>query len=80
MPSRRALAAIVAALAIVLVGCGTGAASTGPAAASPPVQGAERVGPAAQVLDFTATTLAGESFDGARLQQGPAILWFWAPF
>ncbi len=32
------------------------------------------------VLDFTATTVDGESFDGASLAGKPTVLWFWAPW
>ena len=31
-------------------------------------------------LQFTGTTLAGASFNGASLQGKPAVLWFWTPW
>lgn len=31
-------------------------------------------------LDFTATTLDGEAFDGVSLAGKPSVLWFWAPW
>lgn len=31
-------------------------------------------------LDFTATTVDGEQFDGADLAGKPTVLWFWAPW
>lgn len=31
-------------------------------------------------LDFTGTTVSGESFDGATLAGRPTLLWFWAPW
>ena len=31
-------------------------------------------------LDFTATTIDGEDFDGSTLEGKPAVLWFWAPW
>lgn len=31
-------------------------------------------------LDFTETTLTGETFDGSSLQGKPAVLWFWTPW
>jgi peroxiredoxin len=31
-------------------------------------------------LDFTATTVDGDSFDGYELLGQPAVLWFWAPW
>ena len=41
----------------------------------------ESVGAAGGVdLDFTATTLDGEVFEGASLAGRPALLWFWAPW
>ncbi|WP_350275601.1 redoxin domain-containing protein [Kribbella sp. HUAS MG21] len=32
------------------------------------------------VLKFTATTVDGKPFDGARLAAKPVVLWFWAPW
>lgn len=32
------------------------------------------------LLDFTATTVRGESFDGTTLAGKPTVLWFWAPW
>lgn len=32
------------------------------------------------VLDFAATTVTGESFEGASLAGRPTLLWFWAPW
>ena len=31
-------------------------------------------------LDFTATTVAGETFEGASVAGRPVVLWFWAPW
>ncbi len=31
-------------------------------------------------LDFTATTVGGEAFEGASLAGRPTLLWFWAPW
>lgn len=60
---------------LVLGGCGT---DTTPAASS---TGDEMVDAAeAPALDFTATTLEGEKFEGASLEGAPAVLWFWAPW
>jgi thiol-disulfide isomerase/thioredoxin len=41
-------------------------------------QGGSGATPAA--LDFTGTTLAGDTFQGADLAGKPAVLWFWAPW
>lgn len=32
------------------------------------------------LLDFTATTVGGGSFEGASLAGSPTVLWFWAPW
>ncbi len=32
------------------------------------------------VLDFSASTVAGDGFEGASLAGKPAVLWFWAPW
>jgi thiol-disulfide isomerase/thioredoxin len=40
----------------------------------------EESGGTPQLLDFTATTVGGESFDGASLAGSPTVLWFWAPW
>ncbi len=83
-------------LALVLSGCGTStepgadAAPTTPAAEAPdePAESsAEPVEPAdtaaAQVpeqLDFTATTVNGETFDGAEVAGQDTLFYFWAPW
>ncbi len=33
-----------------------------------------------EVLDFEATTVRGEPFDGASVAGRPVLLWFWAPW
>ena len=33
-----------------------------------------------ELLDFTATTVGGQAFDGASLAGSPTVLWFWAPW
>ncbi|PKH43744.1 Thiol-disulfide isomerase or thioredoxin [Nocardioides alpinus] len=33
-----------------------------------------------ELLDFTATTVTGDAFDGASLAGRPTVLWFWAPW
>lgn len=40
---------------------------------------AEASGPTVS-YDFTARTLAGDTFDGEQLAGKPAVLWFWAPW
>ena len=36
--------------------------------------------PTPELLDFTATTVTGDAFDGATLAGRPTVLWFWAPW
>ena len=70
----RTLIALVAAGLLTLAGCGT---ETGSSAST----GSDEVGSGAgEVYEFTGTTLDGASFDGARLEGKPAVLWFWAPW
>ena len=80
---------VAAALALLLSACATTPAETAPPQTAPAAQADEPTtqpsqtadtSSAAPVLDFTATTLAGESFDGASLAGKPAVLWFWAPW
>ena len=33
-----------------------------------------------EVLDFSATTVSGEAFEGASVAGRPVLLWFWAPW
>lgn len=86
------LAAVVS-LAVVLGGCGedTSNEDAAPADASSPTTSetgaptpeeesgdGQRETP--ELLDFTGTTVAGETFDGASLAGRPTVLWFWAPW
>ncbi|HET6685662.1 MAG TPA: redoxin domain-containing protein [Jiangellaceae bacterium] len=38
------------------------------------------VGTVPEVLDFTAQTVDGGTFDGSTLAGTPAVVWFWAPW
>ena len=38
------------------------------------------VSPVPEVLDFTAQTVDGGTFDGSTLAGTPAVVWFWAPW
>jgi peroxiredoxin len=71
-----------------VAGCG-GAATEPPAEVGVPTTGVaaepSAPSPAARpvvpaVLNFSARTLDGKSFDGASLAGRPAVLWFWAPW
>jgi peroxiredoxin len=68
MRVRLILPALLAAVALVLSGCGAGTRSGTTTAA------------AANSLDFTGTTLDGKKFDAAGLKGRPVVLWFWAPW
>lgn len=60
---------------------GSGTAS--PMDESPSMTGEESPAsrpPVPATLDFTATTVAGERFEGASLAGRPVLLWFWAPW
>lgn len=67
-------AATVGVLGVVALaaGCGGG---------EPEGPGEEAPGSgAADQLDFTVDTVDGDTFDGQRLADAPAVLWFWAPW
>jgi len=69
----RLLIALLAAAVLTLAGCGT---QTGAPASGNGLIGTGKVAD----LDFTGTTLDGETFDGTQLKGTPAVLWFWAPW
>ncbi|RVX38924.1 thiol-disulfide isomerase/thioredoxin [Nonomuraea polychroma] len=86
---------MLAAAALVLAACGNagGEGTANPAgdqAAAPPATvtstPAGSADPAATAaatpaeLAFSATTLSGESFQGASLAGKPVVFWFWAPW
>lgn len=54
------------------------------APAAPAAPGSEPAEPAdvavPDALQFQATTVAGEAFDGASVAGRPVVLWFWAPW
>ena len=78
----RRLAGPVAALVLVLSGCGTGgetaATTSGTSTDGTPTSSSAPTTPA--VLDFTSETVDGEPFDGASLAGKPTVFWFWAPW
>lgn len=66
--ARRLLAVLVALLALLaLAGCGSGSPGGGSSVA--PDQ-----------TSFAGTTLTGASFDSAKNEGEPQVLWFWAPW
>ncbi len=82
------LAAATTAL-LLLGGCAAGTSQSGTSEADTSAPAADDVeasappatdGGTPDVYAFTATTLAGEEFDGESLAGSPAVLWFWAPW
>lgn len=47
---------------------------------SSPTPSADRAATTPALLDFRATTVAGDAFDAAMLAGRPTVLWFWAPW
>jgi thiol-disulfide isomerase/thioredoxin len=90
------LAALPALLLAVtlLAACGQETGPTGATPTTPATSGAQEpaptkagkpakddaVAPVPDTLDFTATTVGGETFEGATLAGRPVLLWFWAPW
>lgn len=62
---------------LALAGCGS--ASSADRAGSATADLPSGTGRTAD-LDFTGTTLAGDTFDGAELAGQPVVLWWWAPW
>jgi thiol-disulfide isomerase/thioredoxin len=60
---------------VALAGCAGDPEPAGAPGGDPPA-----ATPAGSLLDFTATTIDGGTFDGASLAGRPAVLWFWAPW
>ena len=79
MSSRRALAAVAAAIVLAVAGCGTDQGGSANRSAGSGPAGGPNDGTASS-LDFTATTVDGEEFDAASLEGQPAVFWFWAPW
>lgn len=81
---------------VLLAGCGGEASTADPepTEATPPTSEAPSptpsatqpqddetvIPPLAETLDFKATTVDGEPFEGSSLAGTPALLWFWAPW
>jgi thiol-disulfide isomerase/thioredoxin len=71
----KALRGLLVLLVLVLAGCGGATSTTGTTAGEGVTGSAKTVD-----LDFTATTLEGEPFEGSSLAGAPTVLWFWAPW
>lgn len=85
LTSPRRLAGPVAALVMLLAGCGTDSgssttvgATTAPTSTDTSTSTSPTTTP--PVLDFTSETVDGEPFDGASLAGKPTVFWFWAPW
>lgn len=78
---RRLVLAAVVPLAVLLGACGQDVATSegepAPAESSPTMSSSTTT---PELLDFTSTTVGGESFEGASLAGRPTVLWFWAPW
>lgn len=74
---RSLLASVVAAAAVLLTGCG--AATQAAISGTTGIEASVPLGQRAD-LNFTGTTLAGKTFNGASLKGKPVVLWFWAPW
>ena len=93
---RRVAAAVVSALVLVGCGSSPEAADDAPASSpspsspapepttsTPPAEAPAETTAVAVVpeaLQFEATTVSGDAFDGASLAGRPVVLWFWAPW
>lgn len=88
--SRLAIVAVLP-LVLVLASCGQDAATTSDAApasdrspssatSTPSTTPDDAAATAPELLDFTATTVTGDAFDGTTLAGRPTVLWFWAPW
>ncbi|WP_020388689.1 redoxin domain-containing protein [Kribbella catacumbae] len=79
LPRRRSVTASGLLLtAVVVSGC-AGTPSTGNTQTAPEVTAGQTAAPA-DLLDFTARTVTGATFDGRRLAGKPVVLWFWSPW
>ncbi|MGI9577796.1 MAG: redoxin domain-containing protein [Microthrixaceae bacterium] len=80
--SKPRLLAIAGAIAVVASACGGGADEGSSSVDAPtgavPADAAPAAGTAP--LEFTATQLSGESFNGSELEGTDTVLWFWAPW
>ncbi|THV30204.1 redoxin domain-containing protein [Glycomyces paridis] len=85
---RSAISAAAAAAAVVLVlsACGSGEPEADPTEEAISAQttaeaqdetASEAPMAVPELLDFTATTVDGDDFEGASLAGAPAVLWFW---
>jgi len=79
--ARRGGLIMLACLSVVLTACSS--ATTPGQAAGGGSTGAGQAGPAVtsgDALEFSGTTLDGESLDVSTLAGTPVVLWFWAPW
>ena len=78
--ARRGGLIMLACLSVVLTACSS---ATTPGQAGGESTGAGKAGPAVtsgEALEFSGTTLDGESLDVSTLAGTPVVLWFWAPW
>ncbi len=70
-------------LLVVLAGCGSTGAGSAAGSGSDSAAGSgstSEAGAAPAALDFTATTVSGETFEASSLSGKPVVFWFWAPW
>ncbi|TDO29870.1 thiol-disulfide isomerase/thioredoxin [Kribbella sp. VKM Ac-2527] len=80
MTLRTATASGLLVALVAVNGCsGTPSTGTTPATAAPDAATGQTAAPA-DLLNFTARTVTGATFDGRRLAGKPVVLWFWAPW
>lgn len=82
MPRLSAAPLVALVVAAVIAACGSPEKPSGApsaTASSPHAAAGQATGVPAQ-LQFSAKTLAGQTFSGESLAGKPAVLWFWAPW
>ena len=79
--SPRPVAALVAALVLVVSGCGAGGAtSAADGRTTDDTSSGSPTTATPAVLDFTSQTVDGDAFDASTLAGKPTVFWFWAPW
>ncbi|MGD9961887.1 TlpA family protein disulfide reductase [Nocardioides sp.] len=77
----RPLIGLVALLALLVSGCGTGGQdATADETANDDTSTTTAGTATPAVLDFTSETVDGDAFDGSTLAGKPTVFWFWAPW
>lgn len=81
LTSTRRLAGLLAAVVLLVSGCGTGGQdATADETATVDTSTSTSSTTAPAVLDFTSQTVDGDAFPGSTLAGKPTVFWFWAPW